>query len=65
MPEASTTEISQKQKPKGIQQNKVVAQKGGKVAKQARKELEQQTGESIISPKNAKHLQNEDKKKLK
>jgi hypothetical protein len=63
--EASTTEISQKQKPKGIQQNKVVAQKGGKVAKQARKELEQQTGESIISPKNAKHLQNEDKKKLK
>jgi hypothetical protein len=63
--EASTKEISKKQKPKGMQQNKIVAQKGGKVAKQARKELEQQTGESIISSKNAGHLQNKKKKKLK
>lgn len=54
--EASTTEISKKQKPKGVQQNKVVARKGGKVAKKARKELEEQIGESIISPKNSKVL---------
>lgn len=62
--ETSTAEISVKKKPEGIQQNKAVAQKGGKVAKQARKELEEQTGESIISPQNAKHLQNKEKKKL-
>lgn len=54
--EASTTEISKKQKPKGIQQNKTVARKGGKVAKQARTELEEQTGESIVSSRNAIHL---------
>lgn len=63
--EASTTEISQKQKPKGIAENKKVAQKGGDAAKQARKSIEAQTGESIVSPKNAKHLQNKEKKKLK
>jgi len=63
--EASTTEISKKQQPKGIIENKQVAQKGGKVAKQARKELEEQTGESIISPQNTKHLQNKEQKKLK
>lgn len=63
--EASTTEISQKQKPKGIAENKKVAQKGGDAAKQARKSIEAQTGESIVSPKNAKHLQSKEKKKLK
>jgi len=63
--EASTTEISKKQKPKGLQQNKVVAQRGGNVAKQARKSIEAQTGESVVSPKNAKVLQNSNHKKLK
>lgn len=63
--EASTKEISKKQKPKGINQNKVVAKKGGNVAKKARTELEQQIGESIISSHNSKFLQNENNKKLK
>jgi len=63
--EASTTEISKKQKPKGLQQNKVVAQKGGNVAKQARKSIEAQTGESVVSPKNEKALRNSNHKKLK
>jgi hypothetical protein len=62
--EASTTEISKKQKPKGIDQNKVVARKGGNAAKQARKSIEKQTGESIVSSKNAKNLQNKKNKKL-
>lgn len=56
--EASTTEISKKQKPKWLEENKKVAKKGWNVAKQARKTLEKQTGKSIISPKNAKKLQN-------
>ncbi|MFH0838168.1 MAG: Bro-N domain-containing protein [Patescibacteria group bacterium] len=62
--EVSTTEISKKQKPKGIVENKKVAKKGGKAAKQARIEIEKQTGESIISPQNARHLQNKDKKEM-
>jgi len=47
--EASTTEISKKKKPEGLSQNKVIAKQGGKVAKAARKEIELNTGESIIS----------------
>jgi len=63
--EASTTEISKKKKPEDLAENKKVAQKGGNVSKQARKEIEKQTGESIISPKNDKHLQNKKTKKIK
>ncbi len=54
--EASTTEISKKQQPKGLEENKKVAQKGGTVAKKARLELEEQTGESIVSGDNATSL---------
>lgn len=54
--EASTKEISKKQKPKGLEENKTVAQKGGNVAKQARITLERQTKQSIVSPKNANEL---------
>lgn len=54
--EASTTEISKKQKPVGLQQHKEVAKKGGEAAKQARLSIEQQTGESVISPDNAATL---------
>jgi hypothetical protein len=56
--EASTTEISNKQKPKGIVENKKVAQKGGNAAKQARQSIEKETGESIVSWENATSLQN-------
>lgn len=55
--EASTSEISKEQKPKGLSANKKVAKEGGNVAKQARITLEKQTGKSIISPKNATELQ--------
>lgn len=56
--EASTTEISKKQKPKGLDENKKVAQRGGYAAKKARLEIEKQTGESVITAKNAKLLKN-------
>ncbi len=62
--EASTTEISKKQKPKSLAENKQVARKGGDAAKQARQSIEKNTGESVISSKNAKHLQNKERKKL-
>lgn len=55
--EASTTEISKKQKPKNLNENKKVAREWWNVAKQARITLEKQTGESIISSKNNKEPQ--------
>jgi hypothetical protein len=63
--EASTTEISKEKKPLGIDENINVARKGGNAAKQARLEIEKQTGKSIISSKNAKSLlqKSEDKNK--
>lgn len=54
--EASTTEISKDKKPKSFEENKVVAKKGGDVAKAARKQLENTTGKKVISPVNAKVL---------
>lgn len=55
--EASTAEISKKQKPKGLEKNKEIARKGGFAAKKARLEIEKQTGESVVTFKNAKQLQ--------
>ena len=47
--EASTTEISKAQNPKGFKQSAEVARKGGQIAGDARKKLEAQTGRSVIS----------------
>ncbi|MDP3988884.1 MAG: BRO family protein [bacterium] len=55
--EASTSEISKEQKPKGLVANKKVAKEGGNVAKQARITLEKQTRKSVVSSKNATELQ--------
>jgi len=55
--ETSTTELSKKHKPKTFVENKKIANKGGTVAGNARKELEKKLGESVISPLNAKGLQ--------
>ena len=52
--EASTTEISQKEIPQSFDDSKKIAQRGGKVAGVARKELEDQTGQKIVSPLSAK-----------
>jgi hypothetical protein len=54
--EASTTEISKKQQPQGLDENKEIAHKGGYAAKQARLEIEKQTGEAIVSSGSAKAL---------
>ena len=55
--EASTTEISKAQSPKGLEQNRRVARAGGQVARKARKELEAKTGKPVITRQNAKKLQ--------
>ncbi|MEK7512501.1 MAG: Bro-N domain-containing protein [Patescibacteria group bacterium] len=59
--EASTTEISKKKKPQGLENNKQIARAGGIAARKARLEIEKQTGESIVSAKNQKQLKEERK----
>ena len=54
--EVSTAEISKKKKPKGLEGNRQVAKEGGFAAKKARLEIEKQTGESVITSKNAQLL---------
>lgn len=51
--EASTTEISKNENPKGLAQSANVARRGGNVAKTARNQLESQLGRSIVSPHKA------------
>ena len=51
--EASATEISKSRNLKGYKQSAAVAREGGKIAGDARKQLEQQVGHSVISPAKA------------
>ena len=54
--EATTTELTKATNPKGLEENKKVAKKGGSVAGNARKEIEKETGEPVITSKNAMDL---------
>ena len=63
--EASTTEISRKEKPNTLKGNREVARKGGNVAKVARANLEEQLGRSVVTNQNASdYLPNREKKRL-
>ncbi len=61
--EKVTTEISKKEKPAGLTENKKVARRGGKVAGNARKDTEKELGQSVISRENYLQL-SMDKKKI-
>ena len=54
--EVSTKEISQTEQPEGLQQNRDVARRGGSIAGEARKQIEQQTGRPAITSKGAAEL---------
>ena len=54
--EAATTEISKQENPSGLFEHKKAANRGGKVAQNARFELEKQTGKSVISSDTVKKL---------
>lgn len=51
--EATTTKLSQREKPEGFEESRKVAKKGGEATKQARQSIEKVIGEKIISPLNA------------
>ena len=54
--EATTTEISKQKAPEGLRENVEVARSGGKIAGDARKAIEQQTGVPVITSQNAAQL---------
>jgi hypothetical protein len=54
--EATTTEISKEKKPKTLNENKIIANQGGTIAGNARKEIEEKIGRKIVSGNNSKKL---------
>lgn len=54
--EATTTELSKTYLPQGIEENKSIAQQGGQIAGNARKEIEQSTGKPVITSQKATEL---------
>ena len=50
--EVTTKEISKKEDPKAFEQSKDIAKKGGAIAGNARKEIEQQLGKSVVTSEN-------------
>ncbi len=62
--EKVTTEITKKEDAQGFIQNKDAAQRGGKVAGNARIETEKELGKSIVSSDNYLHLAEGKKRKL-
>ena len=62
--EVTTKEFSKKEDPKMFFQSKEIARKGGSVAGNARKDIENKLGESVVSNKNAEKIHFKDKKKV-
>ena len=54
--EVATRELSQQEQPIGFEQSRSIAQRGGSVAGNARKDLEAQLGRPIITSQNAQQL---------
>ena len=50
--ELSTRQIADSDRAEGLEQNKVPAKKGGKIAKDARRALEKKTGKSVVTGEN-------------
>lgn len=57
--EVSTTEISKADNPRGLEESRSVARKGGGIAKSAREQLERQTGKSALTSQNNKLIEGE------
>ena len=62
--EAATTEIARNDDAQGMAANADAARRGGKIAGDARENLERQTGRSVSTRDNYKHLSSRTRKKL-
>ena len=54
--EATTTELSKAHNPQTFEENREIAKRGGKYAGNARKEIEADTGKTVVTSKNATEL---------
>ena len=54
--EATTTELTKVHDPEGLEENLRVSRQGGRIAGNARKEIEEETGRPVITSQNAKQL---------
>lgn len=48
--EATTTELSREKNPRGYQESAEIAQQGGEIAGETRKQIEEKTGKPICTP---------------
>jgi len=62
--EATTTEISKEKKPTTFAENKTIANQGGTIAGNTRKEIEEKTGKKVVSESSARKLLERKKKEL-
>lgn len=61
--EAATTRIAITKDVEGLEENKIAAKQGGEVAGNARQELEEKTGETVVSEENFLDVPEKSKKK--
>ena len=54
--EATTTELSKEHQPETFSENQEIARRGGRIAGQARRAIEADTGKPVITSKNAAQL---------
>ena len=62
--EIATREIAKKKNPQGLNENVEVARRGGKIAGNARKDLENEIGQSVVTSNNALNYEYVDKKEI-
>ena len=55
--EIATRELAKKHKPQGLTENKEIAKRGGKIAKNTRNNLEEELGHTVISDMNLLNYQ--------
>ena len=54
--EATTTELTKAQNPQGLEENRVVAKTGGQIVGETRHRIEKETGNPVITSRNADSL---------
>lgn len=54
--EASTTELTKAHNPEGLAENQAIARRGGNIAGEARRRIEEDTGKPVITSQNASQL---------
>ncbi len=62
--EAATTEITKTKDAQGFDENRTAAQKGGRIAGEARQKLEKETKKKVVTPENYLAISQKEKRRL-